>query len=311
MSDQDVETPTPPERPLVAVVILTFNQRETTLQCLDHLKPGRAPFRVLVWDNGSDDGTVEAIERAHPDVLAHRHATNLGVASGRNAGARLAVERFSPTHLLFLDNDMIVEPGFVDALLQPMLDDPRIGQTQAKLRFMGDRERLNDGGGCRINWWLGRTMPVGFEEVDRGQYDTPTRCVACGGAMMVRASLFEELGGFDAKFDPFGPEDIDFSLRMARTGRVAMYTPQAMAYHQVSHTFGQGYSEDYARHKSRHWFLFLRRHATLPQKLGFFLVGAPFLALRVVVREGRRGNLKAFLGTLRGMLDFLRSPRGS
>jgi hypothetical protein len=88
-----------------------------------------------------------------------------------------------------------------------------------------------------------------------------------------------------------------------------MYEPRAVAYHQVSHTFGEGYSEDYARHKSRHWFLFLRRHASLTQKLGFYLLGAPYLALRLVFREARRGNVKAFRGTLRGVFDFLRLRR--
>jgi GT2 family glycosyltransferase len=309
VSSRDSEGSTLSDGPLVCVVILTLNQREMTSRCLDSLTPGRYSFRILVWDNGSEDGTLDAIERTHPGVLVHRHPTNLGVASGRNAAAKLASAEFAPTHLLFLDNDMVVEPGFVDALLQPMLDDPSIGQTQAKLRFMNDRTRLNDGGGCRITWWRGQTMPVGFEEIDRGQYDTSKPCVACGGAMMVRASVFQELDGFDSRFDPFGPEDIDFSLRMSRAGYTATYQPRAVAYHQVSHTFGGGYSEDYARHKSRHWFVFLKRHASLPQKLGFYLLGAPYLALRLVVREARRGNVKAFRGTLRGVFDFLRSPR--
>jgi GT2 family glycosyltransferase len=302
--------PPGPGRVLIGVIILTLNQCDSTLRCLASLRPGRHPYRVLVWDNGSQDGTVDTVRNAFPTVLTHRHPANLGVASGRNAAAELLVRELAPTHLLFLDNDMIVEEGFVDALVQPMLDDPRIGQTQAKLRFMHDPERLNDGGGCSIDWLLGRTVPVGFEEIDRGQYDTPKRCVACGGAMMVRAEPFEALGGFDDRFSPFGPEDIDFSLRLSEAGYIALYVPGAVAYHQVTHTFGQGYGEDYARHKSRHWLMLMRRHASLPQKLGFYLLGAPYLALRIIAREARRGNLKAVRGTLRGLLDFVQSSRG-
>jgi GT2 family glycosyltransferase len=233
------------------------------------------------------------------------------VASGRNTAAALLIREFSPTHLLFLDNDMLVEPGFVDALVQPMLDDQRVAQTQAKLRFMHDRARLNDGGGCSINWTLGRTMPVGFGEIDCGQHDTAKPCIACGGAMMVRTDVFQQLGGFDLQFNPFGPEDIDFSLRLAKAGHIALYVPTAIAYHQVSHTFGEGYGEDYARHKSRHWFSFMRRHASRPQKVAFYALGAPYLALRIVVREGRRGNIRALRGTFRGILDFLRPSRAT
>ena len=292
--------------PSVAALVLTYNQRDLTLTLLASLlAPGQGPAHVLVWDNGSTDGTVDAVAREFPAVLAHRSEANLGVAGGRNAAAKLAIETWAPTHLLFLDNDLELEPGFVAAMLR-VFADPRVGQVQAKLRFMHDRARLNDGGGCTINFLTGQTVPVGYGEIDRGQHDTVKPCISCGGAMMVRAEVFEELGGFDLAFNPFGPEDLDFSLRLQKAGYRSLYAPEAMAYHIVSHTYGAGYSEDYARHKARHWITFLGRHGTVAQKLGFYLLGAPFMALRMAVREGRRGNLGALRGVARGLLDQLR-----
>jgi len=248
-----------------------------------------------------------AIQKAFPGVMTHYHPINLGVASGRNAAAELAIQTWNPTHLLFLDNDMLLERGFVGALLGPFSKDNHVGQTQAKLRFMHDKTRLNDGGGARINFSLGQITPVGYNEIDRGQYDTIQECIACGGAMMVRTNVFQQLGGFDAIFDPFGPEDLDFSLRLQKAGYAALYVPLAVAYHTVSHTFGNGYSENYARHKSRHWFLFMRRHASLGQILGFFFLGAPYLAVRVLIREGWKGNLGVFRGLFQSLLDFCKS----
>jgi GT2 family glycosyltransferase len=172
---------------------------------------------------------------------------------------------------------------------------------------MHDRNRLNDGGGARINFMLWKITPVGYGEVDQGQYDTPKPCVSCGGAMMVRADIFRELGGFDSVFDPFGPEDLDFSLRLKEAGYYALYVPEAVAYHRPSHTYGKGYTEDYARHKSQHWLLFMRRHASLIQKSGFYLLGAPYLAVRTFIREAGRGNIKALRGIVRGMLDLKRN----
>jgi GT2 family glycosyltransferase len=287
----------------VAIIILTLNQREKTLQCLSSLSQAKgSATRILLWDNGSHDGTAAAVRNAFPEVLVHENPINLGVASGRNAAALLAMDTFHPGYLLFLDNDMLVEPGFVEALLQPFLEDGRVGQTQAKLRFMHNRQRLNDGGGARINFLLWQVRPVGYGEIDRGQHDRARRCISCGGAMMVRRAVFQELGGFDSQFDPFGPEDLDFSLRLQKAGYVALYAPRAVAYHAVSHTFGQGYSEAYARHKSRHWLTFMGRHASLLQKLGFYTIGAPYLAVRVAVREGRKGNLKALRAIAQGIL---------
>ena len=59
---------------------------------------------------------VEAVEEHFPGVTAHLSETNLGVASGRNAGAALAISMWAPDYLLFLDNDMELEPGFVTEL---------------------------------------------------------------------------------------------------------------------------------------------------------------------------------------------------
>jgi GT2 family glycosyltransferase len=294
--------------PNIVVIILTLNQQETTLACLTSLLAvPELPFRVLVWDNASQDGTVEAIQTAFPEVLAHHHPTNLGVAGGRNEAAQLAIETFQPDYLLFLDNDMLFEPGFVQALWQPFTEDTQVGQTQAKLRFMHDQTRLNDGGGAQINFLTWQITPVGYNEIDQGQYDTRKKCIACGGAMMVRTDVFQQLDGFDMTFNPFGPEDLDFSLRLQKAGYSAWYIPQAVAYHVVSHTFGKGYSEDYARHKSRHWFAFMRRHASLSQKAAFFLFGAPSMVVRVILREVGKGNLAAIRGLMWGVFDFLKS----
>lgn len=288
----------------VAVLILTYNQREVTLRCLASLRQAGDPsFHVLVWDNGSSDGTAGAVRQAYPEVLVHEHPDNLGVGSGRNAAAALARQHFAPTHLLFLDNDIVVAPGFVRELLAPFRDDPMLGQVQSKLRLLNEPTRLNDGGGCRIEWWWGRTAPVGFGEVDEGQHDYPVPCVACGGAMMVLADRFYELGGFDSIFDPFGPEDLDFSLRLQAAGYKALYVPAAMGYHEVSHTFGKGYTQEYARTKSRHWLRLMRRHASVTDWAGFLLLGVPTALLRMTVREARRGNLRALLGTVRGVFD--------
>ena len=301
----DARTPAP-QRTTVAIVMLTWNQRDITLRALASLMPQVEPgMRVLVWDNGSSDGTVEAVQRAYPEVVAHHHPTNLGVASGRNAGARLVIERWQPQYLLFLDNDLVLRPRFVRELLDVLEREPDVGQVQAKLLYLDEPNRINDGGGCRINFWLGTTDPVGFKEIDRGQCEQVAPCISGGGAMMVRARLFEDLGGFDGVFDPFGPEDLDFSLRLQARGHRALYIPTAVALHAVNHTYESGYTATYARSKARHWLRFLRRHGTPLQRAGFFLVGAPIIAMRMVFRELRKGNPGAIVGSLRGMVEAL------
>jgi len=291
-------------RPVVALVMLTHNQASTTLRALESIGPSAlADVKVVVWDNASEDDTVAQVRARFPEVVVEWSAENLGVAGGRNAGAALAIARFAPDFLCFLDNDLVLTDGFVDALLAVLLRDATIGQVQGKLRYLDQPQLLNYGGGVEIRFWIGSTEPIGKLEEDRGQYDREVDCVSCGGAMMVRTPLFTALGGFDTLFNPYGPEDIDFSLRLQQLGHRARYVPQAMAYHAESHTFEPGgYSQTYARHKAKHWLRFLRRHGSPLNKLAFYGVGMPIIAVRMLVREGRRGNLGAVFGAARGVL---------
>ena len=272
----------------IAVVVLTFEGRDTTLHCLRTVAAQEgADFDVLLWDNGSTDGTAKAVRDEFPDVVVHAHPCNLGVAGGRNAAAGVAIETFEPDYLLFLDNDLELREGFIRAMRGPFDSDDRLAQTQAKLLFSHEPERLNDGGGCRIQFWLGRTQPLGYGEIDRGQYDRPARCVAGGGAMMVRAEVFRRLAGFDEAFSPTGPEDLDFSLRAYEAGYHAVFVPEAVAYHTPSHTRPTTYS---AALRVRHWMEFSRRHASRGQRLGFLLVGLPLMYTRTRLALWRRLN---------------------
>jgi GT2 family glycosyltransferase len=299
-------------RPDIVIVILTTNQREKTLRCLSSFGAVTSPsYRFVLWDNGSQDGTVEAVREAFPNVLAHHYPQNIGVASGRNAAARIAVERFSPTYLFFLDNDMTVTPGFLEALVEPFSENSRLAQTTGKIKILDDERRIYGAGGCRVNFWLGDTRHVGYTEIDRGQYDVSKTCIPSGGCMLVRAKVFQQLGGFDTVFDPYGPEDLDFGFRVAKAGYYGLYVPQSVVFHDTrpGRTFeGGAYTQTYASHRARNWFAFMRRHASPLQQLGFLVVGVPYLLSGFLVRQSKRGNLFRALGGLaRGTFDYWRS----
>src|SRR4030065_2289115 len=99
---------TPHRNAEIAVVMLTMNQKDKTLRCLESFREVKEPlYRILVWDNGSTDGTEEAVREAHPEGLFYRAPLNLGVAGGRNAGAEQAIRDINPAYLLFIDNDIV------------------------------------------------------------------------------------------------------------------------------------------------------------------------------------------------------------
>jgi GT2 family glycosyltransferase len=296
----------------VAVIILTMNQRDKTLRCLSSFTTVKSPlFRIILWDNGSRDGTIQAVSEEFPQVIVHYHPENIGVASGRNAGAKIAIENFNPAYMLFIDNDMTVSPGFLEALIEPFDRETQLAQTTGKIKFLDDQLQLYGAGGCRINFWLGDTRHVGFTELDRGQYDQPKKCIPSGGCMLVRTDVYKQLDGFDTAFDPYGPEDLDFGLRAVKAGYYGLYIPQAIVFHDArpGRTYGSGqYTENFAYHRIRNWFLFMGRHASLVQKLGFLILGLPTLLIGFIIRQSKRGDLLASSQALiRGTFNFWKS----
>ncbi len=128
--------------------------------------------------------------------------------------------------------------------------------------------------------------------------------------MLVRADIFQELGGFDSAFDPYGPEDLDFGIRAKKAGYYGLYVPDAIVYHESNpgHTFEDGqYTATYARHRSKSWMMLMNRHAPFWEKLVFMTLTAPFLFLKVSIREISKGNFSAIKGILGGVLEFGKS----
>jgi GT2 family glycosyltransferase len=300
MSQQHIE---------VAIIILTLNQRDTTLRCLASLHAARTPpSRVLLWDNGSTDATREAVATQFPDVLVDGSSVNLGVAGGRNAAAGRAIAQWRPQYLLFLDNDMTVAKGFLEALTQPFTMNEGIGQTTGKIMDGQSPSRFFSAGGAALRFWSGFTGYIGSGEQDEGQYDEPRECIATGGCMMVKTAVFERLGGFDETFNPYIFEDVDFGFRLREAGFTGMYAPQAVVFHESrSSRTGMGghYSEAYARQKARTWFILMRRHASVAEKTAFALVGVPWSIVKLLVRECTRGSSGAMRGAVSGWLASL------
>lgn len=287
----------PPE---VAVIVLSWEQRDTTLRFLHSFSRVEQPsHRVWLWDNGSSDGTAESVAENFPAVRLLAHPRNLGVASGRNRAAETALETEGSPYLLFIDNDMCVEPDFLVHLLAPLVADPTLAQTTGKILDMADPGRLYGAGGCRIHFLTGNTNHIGWGESDQGQHDrSAVPCLPSGGCMLVRSELFRRLGGFDTIFDPYGPEDLDFDLRIRAVGGGALYVPRAVVYHESEpgRTFEGGAGQaSYTGNRVAQWLRFLHRHGRWWQVVGFYCLGAPWRLLNLLGRAVRRGQLGAAL----------------
>lgn len=224
--------------PGVAAIVLSWNGRERTLACLRSLeRVTHRPFSVVVVDNGSEDGSADAVAAEHPDVRLVRLPENLGFAGGMNVGARTAFAEGADAVVL-LNNDMEVEPGFVEPLVQALRTDPATAAACAQILLAGEPARV---------WYAGAAFDPrrGHQgrNVRHGKPPLPPTAPpyatdrACGGAMLFTAATYRRIGLFDEALFAYA-EDTDWSLRARRAGMHSVVVPASVVHHAVSASSG-------------------------------------------------------------------------
>ncbi|MGN6512878.1 MAG: glycosyltransferase [Lysobacteraceae bacterium] len=221
------------EEPVASIVIPVFDQFAHTLACLRALAahPPAAAFEVVVVDDGSRDATVDALPRV-AGLRYHRRAANGGFIAACNDGARLARGKV----LVFLNNDTVPQPGWLDALLATFDRHPDAGVVGAQLLYPDGR--LQEAGGVVFadgsGWNYGRhgsPADPRYGYLREADY-------ASGAAIAVPRSLFEALGGFAARYAPAYYEDTDLAFAARAAGRRVLYQPAARVVHDEGATSG-------------------------------------------------------------------------
>jgi GT2 family glycosyltransferase len=290
----------------LAVLVLSHDKRTETLRCLDSVARLRyRPRDVIVVDNGSSDGSADAIALAHPEVHLVRSAVNLGAAGGRNLGIREAGQRFAYDYLLFLDDDTVVEERLADELVTALRADPAAGVATPKAYRLGQPAVIASAGGMRVRLGRGVIADVGAGEVDRGQFDRAGPVDAAAGfALLARREVLMAVGGFDEGYNPYGWEEVDFSLRVRKAGFAIRYVPSAVVHHAGgSPGRGRGVAV-YERGKSLNFLRLMRTYAS-PLEWAGFVLAAPVRAGRVLLRQVARGEWQAARARVSGFVEGL------
>jgi len=297
--------PSSGDRPRVAGIVLNYNGKDVTLLTLASLLESRySALDLVLVDNGSSDGTAEAVAEAFPQVPILRIAENRGPVPGMNLGLRWALDR-DYDYLLLLNDDIEVDPRMVDELVAAVEEDPRIGSVGPKAYYYEDRQRLWSTGGI-IRFMESVNRERGNGKIDRGQYDRDGEVdYLTGCALLMRREALEATGYFDPIF-ALSVEDADWGVRMRRAGYRSVYAHRAVLWHMVSATTGT-YTPAKNFQTGRSSAIFVRRYANPWQWLTFLLFSAVALPL-AWLRELRRGNQAAATAKLKGILDGLRTP---
>ncbi len=281
-------------------MVLSYNGREVTLEALESLRRMKYPsYELIVVDNGSTDGSHEAVGARFPEVTRVRTEENLGPAGGANLGVRHALDG-GFDYVLILNNDIEVAPDLLTEMVRLAESSPEIGIVGPKSYFYWDRRRIWSAGG-RVTFREAVTRERGSKALDRGQLDRDVAVGYVNGcAQLVQREVFERIGLWDPIFH-LSFEDADFCLRARRAGWQSWYAHRAKLWHMVSVATG-GYKAPKTYQTARSTAIFVRRHAGPWQWLtavAMILLSLP----AALVRELPRGNAAAVFAKARGFRD--------
>ncbi len=286
--------------PRVVIIVLNWNNWPVTVECLESLGSLTYPrAHVLLVDNGSTDGSERILREKFPAVEIFQTGSNRGYAGGNNAGMRRALE-LGADYLCLLNNDVVVEPGFLEPLVAAMEADPRLG-IAGGLQCSYDDRGVIQNSGVYVNFLTGRVRNDNAGETNRGQCNREKEVdFICGAALLARAAMARSVGLLDDSFFMVC-EDADWGLRARRAGWSVRFIPGSKIFHKERATRDS--------HPGLNWYyvprnqIWLeRRHGSTAQLVIFVLLSLGYFWPRQVVgrllkREGQ--NLWSLLGGLR------------
>ena len=217
-------------KPAVAIIIVIWNGRQDTIECLESLADDTYPNkRLIVVDNGSSDDSVPLIRKQFPGVTVIQNHANLGFTGGNNVGIREATVQ-GAEYVYLLNNDTTVEPDALSTLIAAAEKEPRFGLLAPVMHYF-DPPRDIWFAGSRIQLQTGLMVHDNSRQPARSDapYEVPW---VSGCAILMRMSLAQRMEGFDDRYY-LTFEDVDLSLRVREAGLArSRYRPAARIYHK-------------------------------------------------------------------------------
>ena len=248
------------DTPAVAVVVLNYNGLDDTLKCLSSLVKVDYPrTSVLLVDNGSSVDPAPEVRHLFPAVQVLHTGANLGYAGGNNRGIERVLAD-GAEFVLILNNDTVVAPRIIDALLDAFAANPSVGIIGPVINFMDERETVMTDGvqfnpGPGVEFF--RRIPV---PVEPGSRRVTAVDIVNGCCLMARAEVFRVAGLFDERMF-IVHEESDLCLRAARAGFRCGVLGETLVWHKGSSAFDRSGRQLQRYFDTRNLFALLSRYA--------------------------------------------------
>ena len=228
--------------PVTKVVILNWNGRQHLERFLPSvLASTPKEIEVVVADNGSTDDSCDYLRQCFPQVRVIQLDRNYGFAEGYDR----VLEQLEADYFVLLNSDVETPEGWIQPLVETLEQNPDMAALAPKLRAWTERDQFEYAGAAggfidALGYPFCRGRILSNIEMDQGQYDDARDVFwASGACLMFRASVFRELGGFDARFFAH-MEEIDLCWRAQLAGYRIGIEPRSVVYHLGGGTLAVG-----------------------------------------------------------------------
>ena len=289
------------QTPEISIITINYNGLKETRMLVDSLRRHvSVNYELIIVDNGSAINEAELLQLCYPETRCIRSEINRGFSGGNNIGIQAAKGKY----LLFLNNDTFVTDDSLHFLCEKLDSKPEIGGVSPKIKFAFSPQHIQFAGYTPLSAITLRNNLIGFDEKDRGQYNssTPTPYLH-GAAMMVKKEIIEQVGLMpEIYFLYYG--ELDWCTQMTDKGYELWYEPRATVFHQESRTTGQN-SPLKAFYLSRNRLLYAWRHRRGSQLI-FSLLYQWCIAVpkNIIIYLSKAKHSQAF-AVLKGSFAFL------
>lgn len=180
------------QTPEISIITINYNGLKETCMLVDSLRRHvSVNYELIIVDNGSAINEAELLQLRYPETRCIRSEINRGFSGGNNIGIQAAKGKY----LLFLNNDTFVTDDSLHFLCEKLDSKPEIGGVSPKIKFAFSPQHIQFAGYTPLSAITLRNNLIGFDEKDRGQYNssTPTPYLH-GAAMMVKKEIIEQVG---------------------------------------------------------------------------------------------------------------------
>jgi GT2 family glycosyltransferase len=293
--------------PLVISIILNTNRREDTLACLESLSQTNYPNQqVLVLDNASVDGSVEAIQSRFPQIQIVNLTENKGYTGNNNLGIATALD-LGAEWVFLLNEDVVLDPDSISEMIHLAISDPIIGVVGPLVYHFDQPKVIQSAGGILdANW---HAHHAGQNEPDTGQYSDPRPVDWISGcAILVRREVIEQIGALDERFFYYW-EETEWCIRAAKAGWRIFLVPQAKVWHkgvQVNYKPGPNVTYYWTRNR----LMALAKHHA-PLRAWLYTLTDTLRTLASWTFRPRWRNQRPHRDAMwQGMVDFMRHHWG-